>query len=90
MPQAIANPEELRRFAAALKGFNSQLDGSINSLKAGFSQLGDTWRDQEQQKFAQEFVQTMQVLQHFMNAANEQIPFLLRKAQAIENYLNQH
>jgi uncharacterized protein YukE len=89
MSQAVADPNELRRFAAALKAFNAQLDGSTKSLKAGFSQLGDTWRDQEQQKFAQEFMQTMQVLQHFMNTANEHIPFLLRKAQRIDDYLHQ-
>jgi uncharacterized protein YukE len=87
MAQAIVNPDELRRFAAALKAFNAQLDGSTKSLKASFSQLGDTWRDQEHHKFAQEFVQTMQVLQHFMATANEQIPFLLQKAQKADDYL---
>jgi hypothetical protein len=49
--------------------------------------LGDTWRDQEHEKFAEEFQQTMLVLKRFMEAAEKQIPFLLRKAEKIEEYL---
>ncbi|MDN5273105.1 hypothetical protein QTO31_14115 [Chloroflexus sp. MS-CIW-1] len=45
MPQAIANPEDLRRFAAELKQFNNQLRESTSRLQAQFVRLGDTWRD---------------------------------------------
>lgn len=89
MPQAIADPEDLRRFSAELKQFNSQLRESTSRLQSQFLRLGDTWRDQEHQKFAQEFQQTMRVLAHFMSIADEHIPFLLRKAQRIEEYLRQ-
>jgi uncharacterized protein YukE len=89
MPQAIANPEDLRRFSAELQQFKSQLRDSTVRLKGQFVRLGDTWRDQEHQKFAQEFEQTMRVLDHFMRTADEHIPFLLRKAQRIEEYLHQ-
>lgn len=89
MPQAIANPEDLRRFSAELKQFNSQLRESTARLQSQFVRLGDTWRDQEHQKFAQEFQQTMRVLAQFMRIADEHIPFLLRKAQRLEEYLQQ-
>ncbi len=89
MAQAIANPEDLRRFSAELKQFNGQLRESAARLQAQFARLGDTWRDQEHQKFAQEFEQTMRVLAQFMRIADEHIPFLLRKAQRIEEYLQQ-
>jgi uncharacterized protein YukE len=89
MPQAIANPEELERFARDLKAFTAQLRDSTAHLQGRFVGLGDTWRDQEQQKFAQEFEQTMRVLHHFMGTADAQIPFLLRKAQRLREYLNQ-
>ena len=62
MSQAIANPEELERFARDLKQFNGQLKESMTRLNAQFHQLGDTWRDQEHQKYGQEFEQTMRVL----------------------------
>ena len=86
--QAIANPEELERFARDLKQFNSQLADSLSRLNGQFSNLGETWRDQEHQKFAQEFVQTTRVLQHFMGSAEQHIPFLLKKASILRQYLN--
>jgi len=87
--QAIANPEDLERFTHNLKAFNAQLHDSMSRLQGQFTRLGETWRDQEHQKFAQEFEQTMRVLHHFMNSSNQQIPFLLRKAQRLREYLNQ-
>jgi uncharacterized protein YoxC len=51
--------------------------------------LGDTWQDEEHAKFAEEFRQTMKTLKKFVEISNHQTPFLLRKAQRIEEYLNQ-
>ncbi len=88
-PQAIASPEEIERFARELKQFNQQLRESMSRLQGQFNGLGDTWRDQEQKKFAQEFEQTMRVLNQFQRSSDQQIPFLLRKAQRLRDYLNQ-
>ena len=88
-PQAVANPEDLERFAHDLKQFNDQLREGTSRLQAQFANLGETWRDQEHYKFAQEFEQTMLVLQHFMRTADVHGPFLARKAQRIRDYLNQ-
>ncbi|MFQ5342054.1 MAG: WXG100 family type VII secretion target [Anaerolineae bacterium] len=87
--QAIADPEDLERFARELKQFNGQLRDSMSRLQGQFGRLGDTWRDQEHQKFAQEFEQTMRVLHQFMRSSDQQIPFLLRKAQRLREYLHQ-
>jgi hypothetical protein len=51
--------------------------------------VGETWRDQEHQRYAQEFEQTMRILQQFSRSSEQQIPFLLRKAQKLREYLNQ-
>ena len=51
--------------------------------------LGDTWRDQEHEKFVREFEQTMLALRHFVEVTEEHVPFLLRKAERIEEYLHQ-
>jgi hypothetical protein len=61
----------------------------MSRLQGRFNNLGDTWRDQEHIKFAQEFEQTMRVLQQFRRSSEQQIPFLLRKAQRLRDYLNQ-
>ena len=89
MSKAIVDPNELRRFAEELKRFNGDLQNSLSSLQARFSALSDTWQDQEHAKFAQDFVETTKVLHRFMESSSQQGPFLLRKAQRIEEYLNQ-
>ncbi|HEY3231311.1 MAG TPA: WXG100 family type VII secretion target [Roseiflexaceae bacterium] len=88
-PQAVANPEDLERFARELKQFSGGLAEAMSRLQGQFANLGETWRDQEHQKFAQEFEQTMRVLHQFTRSADQQIPFLLRKAQRLREYLGQ-
>jgi uncharacterized protein YukE len=88
MPQAIVNPEELRRFAQTLKRFNGDLRESVTALHAQLVGLGETWRDQEHDRFRQEFEQTMLVLERFLETADEHVPVLLRKAEHIEEYLH--
>ncbi len=87
MPQAIVDPGELRRFAHNLKQFVTDLQGRLQVLHSQMLALGDTWRDQEHEKFAEEFQQTVQVLKRFTESAEKQVPFLLRKAEKIEEYL---
>jgi uncharacterized protein YukE len=89
MAQAIMDPEQVRRFAEELKRFNVDLQNSMASLQARFAALGDTWQDQEHSKFSEEFKQTMKALKKFVEVSNQHTPYLLRKAQRIEEYLNQ-
>jgi len=83
------DPEQVRRFAEELKRFNTELQDKIVSLQARFAALADTWQDQEHAKFAEEFKQIMKALKKFVDVSNQQTPYLLRKAQRIEEYLNQ-
>ena len=87
MGKAIVEPEELRRFAQDLKRFNNELKNQMQILNGRFISLGQTWRDQEQRKFAQQFEETIRTLSRFMEVSAEQIPFLLRKAEQIDEYL---
>ncbi len=89
MAQAIMDPEGVRRFAEELKRFNIDLQNRMASLQARFAALGDTWQDQEHIKFSEEFKDTMKALKKFIEISNQHAPFLLRKAQRIEEYLNQ-
>ncbi len=89
MAQAIMDPEEVRRFAKELKRFNEDVQNKAGSLQARFAALGSSWQDQEADKFAEEFVSTMKVLKKFMEVADKHTPYLLRKAQRIEEYLSQ-
>ena len=89
MAQAIVNPEEIRRFAARLKQFNNELLNQLTVLHGQLSGLGQSWRDREHDKFVEEFEQTMQVISRFIDATDEHIPFLMRKAERAEEYLQQ-
>ncbi len=90
MPQAIMDPGEVRRFAEELKRFNIETQNRMSLLQARFAALGDTWADQEHTKFSEEFRDTMKTLKKFIESSNQHTPFLLRKAQRIEEYLDQH
>lgn len=89
MAQAIVDPAELRRFATNLKRFNADLQVDLAGLHAQLLALGDTWRDQEHDKFREEFEQTLKVLEGFMESSGLYVPQLLRKAERIEEYLSQ-
>jgi uncharacterized protein YukE len=89
MAQAIMDPEKVRRFAEELQRFNSDLENRLILLNARFTSLGDTWQDQEHEKFSEEFKQAMKALKKFVEASKTHTPYLLRKAQRIEEYLNQ-
>ena len=51
--------------------------------------LSSTWRDQEQQKFAEEFEQQLSTFKRFAEATGEYVPYLIRKAERVEEYLQQ-
>ena len=89
MPQAIVDPEELRRFALSLKKFNGDVQERIKLLASQMAALEQTWRDQEQKKFAEEFQQQIQSLGRFIEVVDRHVPYLMRKAEIIEEYLQQ-
>jgi uncharacterized protein YukE len=89
MSQAIVDPAELRRFANNLKRFNAELQNQMMVLKGQLLSLGQSWRDQEHQKFTEEFEETSLAINRFIDASGEHIPMLLRKAERIEEYMRQ-
>lgn len=89
MSQAIVDPAELRRFAHQLKSFNEDLRERVTVLHGLIVGLGDSWRDQEHERFVQDFEQTMHVIEAFLASADDHVPFLLRKAEKVEQYLQQ-
>jgi len=89
MSQAIVDPEELRRFAHNLERFGNELQNQMLTLRGQLNGLGQSWRDQEHEKFSQEFEQTLLATNRFLEATREHVPFLLRKAGRVEEYLRQ-
>jgi uncharacterized protein YukE len=89
MAQAIVDPAEIRRFAHHLKVFSEELRDRMAVLRGQLAGLGDSWRDQEHERFVQEFEQTAHVLEAFVASAEQHVPFLARKAAKVEEYLHQ-
>lgn len=83
------DPEKVRRFAEELRHFTGEIENRMTLLHARFTALGDTWQDQEHEKFSEEFRQALKALRKFTETAKAHTPYLLRKAQRIEEYLNQ-
>ena len=83
------NPEQVRHFASELNRFNEELSNHVTSLQARFAALGDTWQDKEHDKFSEEFNQTIKALKKFVAVSDNYTPYLMRKAQRIEDYLSQ-
>ena len=89
MSQAIVDPAELRRFVQHLKHFSAEMMSQMQTSQRQLASLGATWRDQEHQKFVDEFEQQMRTLSRFVDATDQYVPYLLRKAERIEEYLQQ-
>jgi WXG100 family type VII secretion target len=89
MGKAYVDPAELRRFAQDLSRFNNELEQLVSTLHGRMRNLEATWRDQEQNKFAEAFTQTTKALGTFLEASHQHVVFLGKKAAAVEEYLKQ-
>ncbi len=89
MGQAIVDPAELRRFAGSLRTFSEEVTAHMQMVQRQLAVLGSTWRDQEQQKFAEEFETQLSTFKRFAESTGEYVPYLIRKAERVEEYLSQ-
>ena len=89
MAKAYVDPADLRRFAQDLNRFNNDLQTLLGGLHAKLRALESTWRDQEQRKFTEAFEQTLKAMGNFMEASQEHVTLLGKKAALIEDYLKQ-
>ena len=87
MTQAVGDPDQIRQFAAQLAQFTEELRQRGSSLAAQMNQLEQTWRDEQQRKFSQEFQDQLRQLQRLIQATDQHVPYLLRKAEQLDLYL---
>jgi len=89
MAKVAGDPAELRRFAKDLARFNTELEQLTTSLRGKLHALGRNWQDQEHTKFAEQFDQTLKTVARFLEASHQHSTMLTRKANHLEEYLNQ-
>jgi uncharacterized protein YukE len=87
MNQAVVDPEQLRQFASQLKLFAEELRSRSTTLAAQMNQLQQTWRDEQQRKFSEEFMDQLRGLSRIVQATEQHVPYLLQKADQIDAYL---
>lgn len=87
MAQAIADPEELERFAHSLNQFVDSLNDAVGNLNGAFASLGDTWQDEKRARFEEDYKALVQQLRQFDSNASEQIPHLKALAARLREYL---
>ena len=87
MAQAVVDPEQLRQFAGMLKRYTQQVRESTATLTQAQARLADSWRDQEHRKFAEEFEEQVKLVNKLLEASEQHIPYLLKKAEIIDEYL---
>ena len=87
MAQVQGNPEEMRRFAQALRHFSQELEQSTRRIDQQSKSVGQSWRDQEYQKFIREWDRTLQMVHRFLREAPSYERHVMQKAQALEEYL---
>jgi hypothetical protein len=72
-----------------LKHFQQGLSQQMGAINGQLNNLGSSWRDKEHDKFVAEFEQAAMAIRRFLESTDEHIPFLLRKAERLEEYLGQ-
>jgi uncharacterized protein YukE len=87
MPQAIVDPEQLRQFAAMLLRYSQTLRETTSALSQAQARLNESWRDQEQRKFSEEFDDQVKLVQKLLEMSERHVPYLVKKAEIIEQYL---
>lgn len=89
MSDVYANPDEMRQFAYHLRKLATDFIGLKDSTRAKMNYLNETWRDNENALFTQRFEQDLKPLDRLIETAEEYGNFLVRKASALDTYLNE-
>lgn len=84
MAQIHNDPEALRGFANHLEGFRAGLVAHHSELGSGLDRLGDSWRDQKFEDFAQRFESLRGILHRLHETIGGVTPRLREDADILE------
>jgi uncharacterized protein YukE len=84
MAEAFVYPERLRAFAHQLRGYSEVTANTTGSLSTQLQRLGTSWRDQEYERFAQEFHRAKTQLTALKAEIDKILPVIEADAQKAE------
>jgi len=79
--EAFVHPEKIRAFANQLRGYAEVTGNSMGTLNMQLQRLGSSWRDQEYDRFVQEFQKTKAQLGALQAEIQKLVPELESDAQ---------
>lgn len=81
MSEAFVDPDRLRAFAHSLVAYSDHTGTSLARLQTQLQRLGSTWRDQEYERFVQEFQKTKTQLATLQAEVDKLVPVLATDAE---------
>ena len=81
MNQAFVHPEKLRTFANLLRSYAELTGDSMATINMQLQRLGSTWRDQEYDRFTQDFQKAQSQLVALQAEIKKLVPELESDAQ---------
>lgn len=88
MPQIIADPSEMRQFAAKLQELRVEIDARRSLLENQITDVRSFWNDVKYQQFLRKSEELMSQVQHFSKLCDQYCEYLNRKAYPLEVYLH--
>lgn len=87
MPQIIVDPSEMRKFEAALRELQVEIDARRTQLEGQITDVRSFWDDEKYQQFLRKSEELMLQVQYFSKLCDQYCEYLMRKASAAEAYL---
>lgn len=87
-PNVVGNPDEMRNFAYHLNKLALDFRGLKDSTRSKMNQLNQSWRDNENALFVQQFEQDLKPLDKLIQSAEEYSNFLKNKASKLDDFIN--
>ena len=88
MSDVHGNPDEMRQFAYHLNKLAMDFRGLKDSTRAKMNHLSQSWRDNENTQFAQQFEQDIKPLEKLIETAERYSDFLKKKASKLDDFIN--
>lgn len=88
MSQVDGDPDEMRQFASHLNRLADEFRSLKDSTRAKMNHLNQSWRDEENSQFVEQFEQDVKPIDKLIQTAEEYSNFLIKKASTLDIYLN--
>ena len=85
MARVHVEPEDLREFASGIRKYLDVIESETNNLKNQFGRL--EWDDPKTRQFEEKLEDLLKMLEVFKEGSEEQIPYLIKQAETLEEYL---